>query len=138
MILLQNFKGVQLAYGVWTSNEFSGSGAQGDIMGQVSAYSDQAGQLAIYQADESGNPNLVVPSVDGAIITPLQMTILRIPIKHLFWWVVVSNGGVQQNIFNIAITASVGLQLAILEELQNLRSDQQTPVQKTVAPFALP
>lgn len=101
----------------WFNNTAGLQAAEG--LAIVSAYSDQGGQVQIYQSDDITNANMSLPGA-AASLTPGKAVSLQIPITHLNWRVVVQNGAVPQTALDVAVSVSASLDLAILLELQKL------------------
>ena len=100
----------------WLEND---DGNHGDVMAVVTAYSDQSGQFVVQEIGDRTDSQLFIPVEEGQIQAPGQVCFMSVPITHLHWRVVFTNGATAQNTFEISVAAGT-MQLAILLELQKL------------------
>ena len=102
----------------WASSWLNNGQSLQEILGCVSAYSDQAGQFEFYFTDDPTNPALTVPSFTPTAVQPLMAAVQKIPILSLFWQIVYTNGPVAQTQFEIVVSSSASEMAAVLSELQ--------------------
>lgn len=102
----------------WTSSWLNNGQSLGEILGCVSAYSDQPGQFEIYFTDDPTNPGLAVPSFTPTVVAGNTPAVQKIPVLSLYWQVVYTNGPTAQTKFEIVLSASTSDMAAVLLELQ--------------------
>ena len=106
--------GQSITFG-WFQNTAGLQAAEG--LAVVSFYSDQQGQVQIYQSDDITNANMTLPGF-SAQLNPLKAGTMQVPITHQAWKAVVQNNSVAQTTLDVVVSVSSSIDLAIIAELQ--------------------
>lgn len=112
----------------WIPNDAGDANLHSEVMANVSVLTDQAGQFSIQETDL---PNIAFPNYPGASgfsVAPSVLQNAQVPMSHLWWRVSYTNGPTAQGLFDISISASGGVNLALLLELKKLNYMIRTTV----------